>query len=161
MEKKTVYSIGLLMILVGIVSTLHFTLIFQGLFQSHLSRYSKLFDRGLMGRCLYLDVMMFLYITSVLFKNFYYVLGGILIVCFVEFGRELGLLASFIALVTEISFHLLRWEGSPGFSIMGFLLFIIGIAIPLFFIYFLTRHALVECLKNRIHPKSELSRASL
>jgi len=106
-------------------------------------------------------MMMFLYIASLLFKNLYYVLGGALIVVplfrsFIEFGRELGLLASIIALVTEISSRLLDvGTVSPGLSPQaalgspeGFLPFVIGFAVPLVFIYFLTRKALVENLKS-------------
>lgn len=149
MEKKTIYLLGVLMVLLGIASTLHFTFAFQELFQAHLNRYAKLFDRGLLGHCLYLDVMMFLYITSVLFKNFYYVVGGILILCFVEFGRELGLLASFISLVTEVSFHLMVWGGGSKFSTISLFLFFVGVSIPFVFIHFLTRRSTIECFKNR------------
>ena len=161
MEKKTVYLLGVLMVLLGIVSTLHFTFVFQELFQTHLSRYANLFNRGLLARCLYLDVMMFLYITSILFKNFYYVVGGVLILCFVEFGRDLGLLASFISLVTEVSFRLMIWREGSKFSASGLFLFFVGVSIPFVFIHFLTRKSTIECFKNRSRPKGELPRASL
>ena len=161
MKRNTVTLLGLVMILLGVLSSLQFTLRLQDLFKIYLVRYSHLFGKGLMGRCLYLDMMMFLYIASLLFKNLYYVIGGALIIVplfrsFIEFGRELGLLASVIAFVTEISSRLLYvGTESPGLSSQttvvspeGLLPFLIGFAIPLAFIYFLTRRALVENLKS-------------
>ncbi|MBI4437308.1 MAG: hypothetical protein HY590_07850 [Candidatus Omnitrophica bacterium] len=161
MKTKTIYLLGLVMVLLGALSTLQFTLRLQDLFQIYLTRYSHLFGKGLVGRCLYLDMMMFLYIASLLFKNLYYVIGGSLLLIplfrsFIEFGRELGLLASVIALVTEISSRLLYvGTASPDLSSRasflnaeGFFLFLIGFSMPLLFIYFLTRKTLIENLKS-------------
>lgn len=152
MKKETIYLLGALMIGVGLLSTLHFTFVFQGLFQTHLARYGALFDKGRVGHCLYMDVMMFLYIASFLFKNLYYVIGGILVLCLAEFGRELGLLASFIALITEVSLRLVNLasgssEATP-FFIGNLVFFFISIAIPTLFIFFLTRKPIMEYLKK-------------
>ena len=148
MKRKTVYLLGLVMILIGIISTFQFIFVFQELFQNHLNRYSKLFERGLVTRCLYLDVMMFLYMISMLFKNFYYVVGVVCILYLIEFGRELGLLASFISLVTDVS-SLMYWGGGSKFLGEGPFLNFIGILISLIFIYFLTRGSMVECFRSR------------
>lgn len=153
--RRDITLLGLFMIGVGLLSTLHFGFQFQNLFQEYLKRYEFLFEKGLMGRCLSLDVMMFLYISSLLFKNFYYVIGGILFLYFVELGRELGLLASFIALLTEASFRLTHlamtdFSGGETFSLATPLLFLIGISIPLVFIYFLNHHTIKERLQSRL-----------
>ena len=156
MGKKRVYLIGCLMILVGIISTLHFILQIQQLFQFYLPHYKNLFDKGFVGQCLYLDAMMFLYIASLLFKNFYYVIGGVLILFFIEFGKELGVLASFIAFITEVSFYLVFWGITPSeaiafptHSILFLLLFfLVGISIPTAFLFCFTRKAMVERLKG-------------
>ena len=154
MKKETVYVLGLLMVLTGILSTFHFVFYVQGLFKVYLHRYDHLFDKGLLGRCIFLDILMFLYISSILFKNFYYVIGGILILCFIEFGRELGLFASLIALITEVSFRLVRLSVPDPFTrapvvVNTFFFFCMGVAIPLIFIYFLTQKTMVAHLKEK------------
>jgi len=166
MKKETVYALGLLMVLAGVLSTLHFVFYLQGFFKVYLNRYGHLFNKGLLGRCLFLDILMFLYISSILFKNFYYVIGGILILCFVEFGRELGLFASLIGLITEVSFCLVRFlvpdPSSQAPTVVNtFFFFCIGVAIPLIFIYFLTQKTTVQYLKNRENPQGKLPRPSL
>ena len=153
MKKQTIILLGVAMILIGLLSSFHFFTRLQGLFQSHLSHYSRLFEKGQTVRCLYLDITMFLYIASLLFKNLYYVMGGVMILFFTEFGRELGLLGAVIGLVTEVSFRLMFWVGSDPsvvtpFSITPFFLFLIGISIHITFFYLLTRRPMVENLKR-------------
>lgn len=154
MKKEKIYLLGGLMVGSGLLSTFFFISRLQDLFQDHLDRYSQLFHKGLMGECLYLDILMYLYIASILFKNLYYVLGGSLLLCFLEFGREVGLLASLIGFVTEASFRLVTWAINQSFtvpfSLVPLLLFLMGISIHYAFFYFLTRKTLVESLKHKV-----------
>ncbi len=163
MSKQKIMLLGLGMAVAGIFSSVSFVSRIQELFQIYLGRYHQLFQEGKTVYCLYLDTMMFLYVSSILFKNLYYVIGGVLIVSFVEFGRELGLLGSFIALVTEMSFRLMQLAASnpsvtQPFSMAPFLLFIVGVAVPALFIYLLTRRSILESLKAKSLPQPEEAR---
>lgn len=154
MKKKIVYLLGILMILIGIASTLRFIWHLQDLFRVHLVRYADLFERGSVNRCLYLDVTLFLYVSTILFKNLYYILGGILLLYWIDLGRELGLLASFIGIITEMSFRILPWmaltpSALTAVSISSFFVFLQGISIPLIFIYLLSQKDTKELLKAR------------
>ncbi len=142
------------MIATGVFSTYQFSSSIQALFQTTVKGYGIFFEKGELLRCLYVDAMTFLYISSILFKNLYYVVGGIFILTFAEFGRQLGIFASCIALVTEISARLL----SAGIgevavvtplavSLSGFLFLVIGLSPPLFLIFLLTRKTVAENFK--------------
>ncbi|MFH1857386.1 MAG: hypothetical protein ABH845_00565 [Candidatus Omnitrophota bacterium] len=157
MKKGTIYLLGFLMIGAGVLSSLFFTLKLQHLFQDHLTWYGNLFEQGRVSRCLYLDTITFLYIASILFKNFYYIMGGILILFLIEFGRELGLLAALIGFVTETSFRLMQmvvadFSAVQPFSMIPLFLFLTGVSIHVAFFYVLTRKPMVQYLTQGRMP---------